>query len=204
MNEVQAEFRIDNLFVSSIHVGKLPIERESSKVKRVEKPDDRIKLLFNQGFIWYQDFIRFCMLVDYRSYWIKIAIAESLEIDSIITDIGGRASVIVLPFQITDRERVCIFGDDDTTADFSFTLPAGHYQLLFQNREFTSEELKANFDCEDYDDWEDPLEFCLLTFIPTIEPIEPKVFTYKSPLGAKDFSTPLTLFDRNLYQRDDD
>ena len=206
MNEVQAEFRIDNLFVSFIHVCKLPIEYKFGKIGRLVQAEDYSKLLLDQGFVWYQDFIAFYMLSDYRSYWIKTAVTESLEIDSVIANArGGRASAIVLPFQISDRERVCVFGDDDTTASFSFTLPAGHYQLLFQNRHFTPDEVEAepNFDCDDYSDWDEEIELCLLSFIPATEPTEPKIITYKSRLGSKDFSTPLTLFDRKLYQSDD-
>ena len=63
MNEIFAEFRIYNLFVSSIHVFKLPVKYESSKVRRVEKPDKHIKLLLKQGFISYQDFVRFFIVV---------------------------------------------------------------------------------------------------------------------------------------------
>ena len=206
MNEVLAEFGIYNQYVSFIHVYKLPIEHEFSMVRRAGKTEDYSSLLLDQGFVWYQDFMAFDTLSDYRSYWIKIAVAEILELDSIIANAKGPgASAIVLPFQITDRERVCVFGDDDTTASFSFTLPAGHYQLLFQNRHFTPDEAEAepNFDCDDYGDWEDPLELCLLTFIPIIEPTEPKIFTYKSRLGTKDYSPLPTLFERKLYQSDD-
>ena len=205
MNEVLAEFGIYNQYVSSIHVCKLPIEHESSRVRRVEKPENHIKLLLNQGFIWYQDFITFDMLLDYRSYWIKTSVAETLEIDSVIANTGCSASAIVLPFQISDRERVCVFGDDDTTANFSFTLPAGHYQLLFQNREFTPDEVEAesNFDCDDYSDWDEEIELCLLSFIPVTEPTEPKIITYKSRLRTEKVSYPLTLFDRKLYRSDD-
>ena len=206
MNEVQAEFRIDNLFVSFIHVCKLPIEHKFKKIERLVQVEDYSKLLLDQGFVWYQDFIAFYMLSDYRSYWIKTTVTESLEIDSVIANArGGQASAIVLPFQVTDQERVCVFGDDDTTANFSFTLPARHYQLLFQNRHFTPDEVEAepNFNCDDYSDWDEEIELCLLTFVPAIKPIEPKIITYKSRLGTKDFSTPLTLFDRKLYQSDD-
>ncbi len=166
-------------------------------------------LLLDQGFVWYQDFIAFNMLRDYLSYWIKIAIKEGLELDSVIANgESGQASVMLLPFQITSEERVCVFGDDRCSATFSFTLPVGHYQLLFQNREFTREEIEAepNFECEDmdYDDWDDQMELCLLTFIPTKEPIEAKIFTNKSPLGTEDFSTPLIIHERKMYQDSDD
>ncbi len=209
MNEVIAEIRIDNVFASFVHVSKLPIGYKSSQVRGSES--EGIKLLLDQGFVWFQDSIAFYMLSDYQSYWIKIAISESLEIDPVIANakelgIGGRASAILLPFQLTGEERVCVFGDYDDNVTFSFTLPAGHYQLLFQNRYFTREEVEAepNFDCEDYDYWEDEIELCLLTFIPTKEPIEPKIFTYKSQLGTKDFSTPLILYDRKLHQNSDE
>ena len=206
MNEVLAEFGIYNQYVSSIHVCKLPIEHEFSKVRRAGKTEDYSSLLIDRGFVWYQDFMAFYMLSDYRSYWIKIAVKDCLELDSVIANArGGRASAIVLPFQITDRERVCVFGDDDTTASFSFTLPAGHYQLLFQNRHFTPDEVEAepNFDCDDYSDWDEEIELCLLSFIPVTEPTEPKIITYKSRLRTEKVSYPLTLFDRKLYRSDD-
>lgn len=207
MNEVIAEIRINDIFVPFIHVSKLPIGYKSSQV-RVGEPEDYSDLLLDQGFVWYQDFIAFNMLRDYLSYWIKISIEDRLELDSVIANgESGQASVMLLPFQITSEERVCVFGDDPGSATFSFTLPVGHYQLLFQNREFTREEIEAepNFECEDmdYDDWEDQLELCLLTFIPALEPIEPKIFTYRSELGTKDFSTPLILYDRKLYPNSD-
>ena len=207
MNEVIAEIRIDNNCVSSIHISKLPRGYKFSQI-RVGEPEEYSKLLLDQGFVWYQDFIAFDMFSDYLSYWIKIAIKERLEIDPVIANAkSGSASVILLPFQITSEERVCVFGDDNYTGTFSFTLPAGHYQLLFENRDFTREEVEAepNFDCEDmdYDDWEDEMELCLLTFIPTIEPIEPKIFAYRSVLGTKDFSTPLILCERKLYPNSD-
>ena len=212
MNKVIAEIRIDDMFVPFIHISKLPRGYKSSQIRLGESEDYSI-LLLDQGFVWYQDFIAFDMLRDYLSYWIKIAIKDRLEIDLVIANVKDsrmnyEANVILLPFQITDEERVCVFGDDNCTDTFSFTLPAGHYQLLFENREFTTEEVEAepNFECVDmdYDDWEDYMELCLLTFIPTIEPIEPKIFAYKSQLGTEDFSTPLILYDRKLYQDSDE
>ena len=204
MNEVIAEIRIDNIYNSFIHVSKLPIIYKSSQVRGSES--EGIKLLLDQGFVWYQDLIAFNMLSDYQSYWIKIAIKERLEIDPVIAnDKSGRASAILLPFQITREERIYVFGDDEDHVTFSSALSTGHYQLLFENREFTREEVEAepNFDCEDYDDWEDEIELCLLTFIPTIEPIEPKIFTDKGWSETKN-STPLILYDRKLYPNSDE
>ncbi len=212
MNEVIAEIRINDIFVPFIHVSKLPIGYKSSQVIG-DEPEDYSDLLLDQGFVWYQDFIAFNMLRDYLSYWIKIEIKDCLEIDPVIVnakELGMYvpASVILLPFQITSEERVCVFGDDPVSATFSFTLPAGHYQLLFQNRDFTREEIEAepNFNCEnmDYDKWEDQMELCLLTFIPTKEPIEAKILTYRSELGTKDFSNQLIIHERKMYQDSDD
>ncbi len=209
MNEVIAEIRINNVSTSIIHVSKLPIGYKSSQV-RVSEPEEYSELVLDQGFAWYQDFIAFDMFSDYLSYWIKIEIKDRLEIDPVIANDkelrrDGLASVILLPFQITSEEQVCVFGDDDVSVTFSFTLPAGHYQLLFQNRDFTREEVEAepNFDCEDYDYWEDEIELCLLTFIPTQEPIEPKIFIDRGWAGTKD-STPLILYDQKLYPNTDD
>ncbi len=210
MNEVIAEIRIDNVFTSTIHVSNSPMILKSSRVIGGE-PEEDIRILTNQGFVWFRDSIAFDMLSDYQSYWVKIAVAESLEIDSVIANakklrLADGASAILLPFQLAVEERVCVFGDVNDGVIFSFPLPAGHYQLLFQNRYFTREEVEAepNFNCEDYDYWEDEIELCLLTFIPTKEQIEPKIFTYKSQLGTKDFSTPLILYDRKLHQNSDE
>ena len=85
-------------------------------------------------------------------------------------------------------------------------MPVGHYKLLFQNRDFTREEIEAspNNDCQDldYDDWDDQLELCLLTFTPTKEPIEPKILKYNGSLKSKESPKPLILFDRKLNNDD--
>ena len=207
MNEIIAEVRVDNVFTPTIHVSNSPIILKSDRVIGGEA-EENSNVLYEQGFVWFQDCIAFDMLRDYQSYWVKIGFAESLEIDPVIAKAkGGDASVILLPFQITDRERVCVFGDVNDGVIFTFTLYAGHYKLLFQNREFTREEIEAepNFDCEDieYDDWDDQIELCLLTFIPTIEPIEPKVIQYHGKARTEN-SAALILHDRKLYQNNDD
>lgn len=209
MNKILAEVRIDNILTPFIHISKS--SKEYSRQKEYEEAFDL--LLSPQGFIWYQDFIAFNMLSDIKSYWVKIAVGETLEIDPIITDAIKRprnsfdGNVIVLPFQVVEGDRLYVFGDDDALI-LSFTLPAGHYQLLFQNRFFTREEIEAspNNDCKDleYDDWDDFLELCMLTFIPTQEVIEPKFLVYKGSKQSKTPPTPLILFDRKLYEDSND
>lgn len=58
--------------------------------------------------------------------------------------------------KINKNIRLYLFGGDDELI-LSFTLPIGHYQLLFENRFFTREKIEAEpiFDCEDidYDDY---------------------------------------------------
>lgn len=208
MNKVIAKIEIYNISTSTIYVSRLPIGYKSSQI-RVCEPDEDTDPLLEQGFIWYQDFIAFDMLTDYLSYWIKIAVKDRLEIDPVIANgESGQASIILLPFQITNEERVWVFGDDEVSATFSFILPAGHYQLLFENREFTREEIEAepNFECEDmdYDDWKDKLEFCLLTFIPTNKIIEPEILVYKGAIGREEPPTPLILYERKLYPNSND
>ncbi|MGF1488936.1 MAG: hypothetical protein ACFBSE_17770 [Prochloraceae cyanobacterium] len=210
MNEVIAEIKIENIYTPVINTSK---STETRNYYNHHFNDDEVNLRFDQGFVWYQDFVSFCMLTDYRGYWIKIAVKDNLELDPVIVnprkfEAVGTASVMILPFQVKSKERIEVFGDHEGSVILSFILRPGHYQLLFQNRYFTREEIEAepNFDCENLecDDWKEPLEFCLLTFIPTIEPIEPKIFTYKSPLGTKEFSQPLILYDKKLYQNNED
>ena len=201
MNKILAEIRIDNIFTSNIFISKLPREQ----IRKQSFDNDMSDTMFRQRFAWYQDFIAFYMLRDYQSYWVKIAISESLELDYFIANAKKLrrdipANVILLPFQTAESEKVYVFGDDDITASFSFTLPTGHYQLLFQNREFTREEIEAspNNDCQDldYDDWDDEVELCLLTFIPTEKVIKPIILNQSST--RKEKSSPLVLFDRKL------
>ena len=210
MNKILAEIRIDNMFTPFIHISKSP-----EVYSREKKYEDKVSnlLLRPQGFICYQDFIAFDMLGDIESYWVKIAGAETLEIDPVIANAMKRprdyfkGNAIVLPFQIVDGDRLYVFGDDDAVT-FSFTLPVGHYQLLFQNRFFTREEIEAspNNDCQDldYDDWDDFMELCMLTFIPTTEVTEPEILLYKGSLKSKEPPSPLILFDREMYQSSDD
>ena len=206
MNKVLAKIKIDNIFTSTVFVSKSPGEHSRKR----QFDNEMLDTMFRQRFAWYQDFIAFYMLRNYRSYWVKIAISESLELDYFIANAEKlkrdiSSNVILFPFQVTDEERVHVFGGDDVTASFSFTLSAGHYQLLFQNREFTREEIEAspNNDYQDldYDDWDDQLELCLLTFIPTEEPIEPKILKYNGSLKSKKLPSPLVLFDRKLNDR---
>lgn len=162
--------------------------------------------MLEQGFVWYQDAIEFDTLTDYQNYWVKVAVNDGLEIDPIIaaetnnlTESSNHSTVILLPFQVFDEERVYVFGDREQYVLLSFTLPAGHYQLLFQNRLFTRDEIETDphFDCEDYDydDYDNDLELCLLTFIPTETPIEPKILAPRS----RKLPTSLILYDRKLY-----
>lgn len=209
MNKVLAEIRITNICTPFIHISKSPLMYEYIKQKKYEALG--FDLLLRQGFIWYQDFIEFNMLSDFLSYWIKIAVAETLEIEPVIADafskprnfFGGN-DVILLPFQVVDKERIYVFGDYDDDLNLSFTLPVGNYKLLFQNRHFTREEIEAspNNDCQDldYDDWDEDMELCLLTFIPTKEVVEPEILVGKSWIKKEKSANPLILFNEKLYQ----
>lgn len=206
MTKLLAEFRIDNVSAPFIHISK---SSSQSYSKKKEYQNEASNLLIGpQGFMWYRDFIAFDMLSDIERYWVKIAVCETLEIDPIIAKAKDsfEASAIVLPFEVVDEDRVYVFGDDDAVI-FSFTLPVGHYQLLFQNRDFTKEEIESSphFDCKDgnYDDCDDISELCTLTFIPTDEVIKPEILVYKGSLESKEAPTPLILFDQEMYQAND-
>ena len=209
MKKVLAEIRIENIGTSFIHISKSPQMYEYIKQNKYE--DRGFNLLLRQGFVWYQDFIEFSMLSDFQSYWIKIAVAETLEIDSVIADAIKRPGnsfagndIIVLPFKIEDKDKVYVFGDYEEDLNLSFTLPAGNYKLLFQNRDFTPEEIEAspNNDCQDldYDDWDENMELCLLTFIPTEEVVEPEILVYRSSTRKVKSANPLILFNEKLYE----
>ena len=200
MNQVIAEIRLYNIFTPTINISKSFETHNYSKHYR----NVGFERLLKQGFIWYQDFISFHMLSDYREYWVKIAVKKRLKIDSVIANTNKDNSVIILPFQVLKTDRIYVFADYGKGVIFSFTLPLGHYQLLFQNRFFTREEIEAepNFNCEDldYDDWDEEIELCLLTFIPIETAIQPKILAYKSSLGSKNLPTSLILYDRKMYQ----
>lgn len=209
MNKVLAEIRIENIYNSFIHISKSSQTHEYDYIKQQEYHKQEFNQLLKQGFIWYPDFIAFDTIGDLERYWVKIAVSETLEIDSVVAENknsrgANRASAIVLPFLIEEQDRVYVFGDYEDDIILSFTLSAGHYQLLFQNRNFTREEIEAepNFDCQDldYDDWDDDLELCLLTFIPTKEAIEPEIIAYKGSPKSKEPPSPLVLFNRKMYR----
>ncbi|MGB6296504.1 MAG: pentapeptide repeat-containing protein [Rivularia sp. (in: cyanobacteria)] len=209
MNEVIAEVRISNIYVPFLNISKYPQKEIRQKLFNDEMGHQLLgsRDTIPQGFAWYRDFISFDMLTDYQTFWVKIAVSETLEIDSVIAqDMKSgnlRANVIILPFQVAEDDRLYIFGDYDEDVSLSFTLPAGNYQLLFQNRDFTREEIEAspNFDCEDmdYDDCDTSIELCKLTFIPTEEVIKPQIIVYKGCIKSKTPPNPLTIFNRNLH-----
>lgn len=201
MNKILAEVRIDNVSTPFLHISKS--SEVYSRKKGYENEVSNL-LMGPQGFIWYPDFIAFDMLSDIESYWVRVAVCETLEIDPIITEAKDsfEASAIVLPFQVVDGDRLYLFGDDDAVV-FSFTLPVGHYQLLFQNRNFTREEVEAlpNFDYEDLD--RDDIELCVLNFIPAQKAIEPEILVYKGSIETKEPPTSLMLFDQQMYHSRD-
>ena len=207
MNKVLAEVRIENIYNSFIHISQSPQTYDYIGQREYDK---EFNLLLKQGFIWYRDFIAFSMTSDLERYWIKIAVSDTLKIDPVITEAIDSdryldATVIILPFEVRDK-RIYVFGDYDEDLTLSFTLPPRNYQLLFQNRHFTREEIEAspNNDCRDldYDDWYDDMELCLLTFIPTEEAIEPKMIAVNNSQKSK-FRKALILFDREMYQSSD-
>ena len=198
MNEILAEMHLSNFSTDSIYISK------SFDVYRKEgdMSDEAERLLFgplSQGFVWYPDFIAFDMLGEERDYWVKLAVNETLEVNQ--TLIENEQSVIVLPFQANKGDRLHIFGEEDELV-LSFTLPVGYYQLLFQNRLFTREEIEAspNNNCQDldYDECDYIPELCQLTFIPTKEVVEPEILVYKGSLKSKEPPSPLVLFDQKL------
>ncbi|MDJ0698023.1 hypothetical protein [Mastigocoleus sp. MO_188.B34] len=198
MNKILAEIKIDNVSTPFIHISK-----SSEVYRRKEGYENQVPnlLMGPQGFIWYPDFIGFDMLSDAESYWVKIAVSETLQIDPIIAAAKDsfEASAIVLPFQVINGERVYLFGDDDAVI-FSFTLPVGHYQLLFQNRNFTTEEIENSPHFKhrdlDSDDCDRIPELCILTFIPTNTAIKPEILVYKGSLETTEPPEPLILCDR--------
>ena len=200
MNEVIAQMHLSNSSTDSIYISKsFDVYRKEGEIS-----DEAERLLFgskSQGFVWYPDFIAFDMLGEERNYWVKLAINETLSVNQ--TLIENEQSVIVLPFQANKGDRLYLFGEEDDLV-LSFTLPVGHYKLLFQNRLFTREEIEAssNNNCQDldydYDECDYIPELCQLTFIPTQEVVEPEILVYKGSLKSKEPPSPLVLFDQKL------
>ena len=151
------------------------------------------------------------MLSDDIEFWVKLSVDETLKIDPILWKMvkSNRTyrteRALVLPFQVFPEDRMHIFGGEDDLV-FSFTLPPGHYQLLFQDRFFTRKEIEAspNNDCEDieYDlskcDYID--DFCQITFIPIEDKIEPKFIIYEGSMEAKKFP-PIVIHERKISEQ---
>jgi hypothetical protein len=134
-----------------------------------------------QEFMWYPDFTCFATIGHVGDYHVEIwkgDTGDTVEVDS------DTMRAILVPFTVSEVRFVWVTGDG-----LGFVLPIhpGCYQLIFQNRYLTDEEIRElpDFDQDDqeyYDDDELKPELCKLTFIPATGEVEPQILRQDSEM----------------------
>ena len=127
-----------------------------------------------QGFAWYANCVTFDLV--HGDSWLKIYHSRQLDIQPETT------RAIVVPFTVPEEGYIEITGDLDVTR---LDIPTGQYQLLFELRQLTQDEIfttekYSNFRRLEQEDGEiiELPELCTLTFIPTAERVEPKLLRF--------------------------
>ena len=223
MDEVLAELRLSSVSPRSVYIshsfdpyrkkGDVIFDFDDVYSKKNKMSDGDIKdlLLGKQEFVWYQDFMAFRVFSYEPVFWAKLATNEIIEIDSVLQkfanyeDVDSDVRVLILPFQIFANNRIYLHGGEEDSF-LSFTLSAGHYKVLFQQRRFTTREIEAspNNDYEDLDldgDLGEYIDhFCQITFIPTEDKIEPEFLIYKASKDKEKIPS-LVLHDRKIGEQ---
>ena len=157
--------------------------------------DRDINAYFDQGFVWHPNFIGFKTRNNIGGCWVQAYVSESLSLEP------DTERAIVVPYRVSD-ENYFYLSDDNLGEHVD--LKSGQYQLLYQNRRLSNDEIESLGDEFDYFDPEDGInpessrpELCLLTFIPTTEVIKPQIL--RSEPG---FNPPseLIVFDEPMPQ----
>ena len=128
-----------------------------------------------QGFAWYPNCVTFHLSHGYS--WLMVYYSKNLE------DMQPETTrAIVVPFTVPEDGYIEIIGNFDETR---LDIPAGQYQLLFELRQLTQDEIfttekYSNFRRLEQEDGEiiELPELCTLTFIPTAERVEPKLLRF--------------------------
>ena len=138
-------------------------------------PNEGYQALYSQGFAWYSN----CVIFDlaYGNAWLTVYHSRQLE------DIQPETTrAIVVPFTVPEDGYINV--NDDLYVS-RLDIPAGKYQLLFELRQLTEDEIFTtekyfNFRRLEQEDGEiiELPELCTLTFIPTAERVEPKLLRF--------------------------
>jgi hypothetical protein len=121
-----------------------------------------------QRFMWWPDFVCFLPVSDFGAYHVEVWQASNVEVDS------DTVRAILVPFYVSDIASVWVSGTDDR--GISVPIPSGHYQLLFQNRYLTDEEmLRLPGFGESYLHFTLKPELCKLTFVPIRGEVQPQI-----------------------------
>ncbi|MGD1940759.1 MAG: competence protein ComJ [Leptolyngbyaceae cyanobacterium] len=150
-----------------------------SRFEGSDIPNEAYALKGAQGFAWYRDAVIYDL--DQENCWVEIYQTQRLE------EVSSNVSrAILLPFSVPEAGHLFMMEYSDI---LSFEILPGQYQLLFERRQLTENEL---FSIEKYAAFayqpqgdstsrqfprESP-EHCKLTFVPTQEPVEPKLLKF--------------------------
>ncbi|MBE9062943.1 competence protein ComJ [cf. Phormidesmis sp. LEGE 11477] len=147
-------------------------------------PNSDFRLLGKQGFVWYEDFVAFRNIGDSRSYSVKIYLSEELSLQEDIK------RSILLPYTVQPPGELLVTGSYGECHSFQIT--PGKYQLLFESRFMTDQEIAASIEYNrrlsevggpnpEFGEEARPQLF-IFTFIPTTDEVEAKIIhpTYET------------------------
>lgn len=193
MAKLIKEFEITNNYVSFIYVTK-----SQDCFSLIDTKE--INTIHDQGFVWYRNFVGFLGISDIRSYWIRIFVSNNLELEPDIR------RAIVVPFKVSKRDIIYIDNGDNL---FPFPMKSGYYQLLFETRELTEEEVKklprfAQIYLRPSLTSNIP-QLVKLTFIPTEGMTKPEILLLKGGgIKNKVGDDDLILFDEEKIESEED
>lgn len=196
-NEIMAklikEFELSNNYTSTIHI---------VKSQDYLCPMDTIKevnTIHDQGFVWYKNFVGFLGMSDTRAYWVRIFVSDNLELEP------DTRRAIVVPFQVPHSNILYMDNGDNL---FPFPMKSGYYQLLFETRELTEEEVKklprfAQIYLRPSLTSNIP-QLVKLTFIPTEGMTKPEILVLKGgSIKKKVGDDDLVLFDEEKLESEE-
>ena len=163
-------------------------------------PNSDFRLLSTQGFIWYEDFVAFNSIGDRRSYFVKIYLAGELSFQEDIK------RSILLPYTVQPPGELLVTGSYGMMCH-PFQIPPGKYQLLFEVRYFTDQEIEASAKYRKLmNEVRGPNgelreevrpQLCLFTFIPTTDEVKAEIVhpTYETLIRQRGGVLPSVGFD---------
>ena len=138
-------------------------------------PNEDYKAFCIQDFAWHPNGVTFhCKLGE---VWLTVYESTKVEVN------GDTEKAILVPFEIPSEGYINLAGDDTEGA---LEVSPGQYQLLFELRELTTEELLSvdkyaefGYSLETDPPEIEASELCMLTFVPTREKIEPQLLKFE-------------------------